>query len=171
MTGMPRKRPAFEPASRLLVPTGYDPGMRRPAPIVAGFVLVMLRVLAGAVMLLGVAFGWDWLILPDGDELASLREDTVTGPVAIALIVVVGSITLLLDLTFGVLVFRGRNIARVIVMLVSVVSITSSFVAWWAQGQDITLRTTFVSLSLDILILLALSSRGAAAYARRHERR
>ena len=39
------------------------------------------------------------------------------------------------------------------------------------MGEEITLEGTFVSLSLDILVLLALSSRSAAAYARRNERR
>ncbi|WP_312677807.1 hypothetical protein [Microbacterium sp.] len=56
-------------------------------------------------------------------------------------------------------------------MVFSTLSIVSSFVAWWAQGQEITLQSTFLSLSLDILILLALSSQSAAAYARRGEKR
>ena len=59
----------------------------------------------------------------------------------------------------------GRNWARVVVMVFSTLSIASSFVAWWAQGQEITLQSTFLSLSLDILILLAVSSQSAAAYA------
>ena len=42
---------------------------------------------------------------------------------------------------------------------------------WWAQGQEITINGALLSLSLDILVLLALSSRSAAAYARRNERR
>jgi hypothetical protein len=50
-------------------------------------------------------------------------------------------------------------------------SISASFVAWWAQGQEIEIQGTFLSLSLDILLLLALSSRSAAAYARRYEQR
>jgi hypothetical protein len=56
-------------------------------------------------------------------------------------------------------------------MIIAVGSISTSFFAWWVQGQEITLDSTFVSLSLDILVLLALSSRSAAAYARRNERR
>lgn len=171
MTDAPRKRPAFEPVSRLLAPTGYDPDMRRPAPLVAGFVLVLLRVLSGALMLTGLALGWDWLLLDESEDLAGLRDEPGVGPLAIMLVVVVGAVVLLVDLTFAVLVFRGNNVARVIVMLISVVSITTAFGAWWVQGQEITLNTTFISLSLDILILLALSSRGAAAYARRNERR
>jgi hypothetical protein len=56
-------------------------------------------------------------------------------------------------------------------MLIAVLSISTSFTAWWAQGQEIEIAGTFVSLSIDILLLLALSSRSAAAYARRNERR
>jgi predicted membrane chloride channel (bestrophin family) len=59
----------------------------------------------------------------------------------------------------------------VLVMLFSVFSITTSFTAWWVAGEEIKIETTFLSLSLDILVLLALSSRSAAAYARRKERR
>ncbi|MBZ6372011.1 MAG: hypothetical protein LBE44_08990 [Microbacterium hominis] len=65
----------------------------------------------------------------------------------------------------------GRNWASVVVRVFSTLSIASSFVAWWGQGQEITLQSTFLSLSLDILILLALSSQSAAAYARRGEKR
>ena len=42
-------------------------------------------------------------------------------------------------------------------MVFSTLSIVSSFVAWWAQGQEITLQSTFLSLSLDILILRELT--------------
>ncbi|WP_448261983.1 hypothetical protein [Microbacterium aurum] len=51
-------------------------------------------------------------------------------------------------------------------------SLTETFhVGWWAQGPEITLQSTLLSLSLDILILLALSSQSAAAYVRRGEKR
>ncbi len=71
----------------------------------------------------------------------------------------------------AILIYRGHNWPRVIVMLIAVFSICSAFTAWWALGEEIRLEGTFVSLSLDILLLLALSSRSAAAYARRNERR
>jgi hypothetical protein len=51
-----------------------------------------------------------------------------------------------------------------------VLSISTAFTGWWAQGQDIRVGTTLVTLALDILILLALSSRSAAAYAHRRRR-
>ena len=69
------------------------------------------------------------------------------------------------------LIYRGVNWARVLVMGFSVVSISFSFAAWWAEDQEITINTTFVTLAFDILVLLALSSRDAAAYARRNEGR
>ena len=123
----PAKRPAFEPAARLLTPTGYDPDMERPTSIVAGTAL--------------------WFILA------------------------LGGTVLAIDLLLTIFVFLGRNWARVIVMVIAVMSISTSFVAWWAQGQEIEIEGTFLSLSLDILLLLALSSRSSAAYARRYEHR
>ncbi|MBN9181107.1 MAG: hypothetical protein J0J00_11300, partial [Microbacterium sp.] len=73
----------------------------------------------------------------------------------------------------AVFIYRGRNWARVIVMSIAVISITGSFVAWWWQGEEITLggSASLLSLGLDILVLLALSSRSSAAYARRNQRR
>ncbi len=170
MSRTPEKRPAYEPPARLLRPTGYNPDMKRPASIYAGVSLVLLRVVAGGLTLVGIALGWHGVVVElesvDGFDPGSDVEQLTRG-----IVVSVGAVFVLLDGLFALFVFRGSNIARVIVMIFAVASITTSFVAWWVQGQDITLRTTFVSLSLDILILLALSSRSAAAYARRNERR
>ncbi|MDN3496989.1 hypothetical protein QL996_13690 [Planococcus sp. APC 4015] len=167
MSDTPEKRPAYEPASRLLTPTGYDPDMPRPTSIYAGVGLILLRVVAGALILAGVALGWGGVELDidaavDGVDLEALARGAVVG---------VGGAFVVLDALFAFFVLRGRNWARVFVMFVSAASISFSFVGWWVQGQKIGLDGTFVSLSLDILILLALSSRSAAAYARRNERR
>jgi hypothetical protein len=58
----------------------------------------------------------------------------------------------------------------VTVMAFSVISITGAFIQWWSEDQEITISGSLLTLGLDILILLALSSRSAAAYARRNER-
>ena len=50
-------------------------------------------------------------------------------------------------------------------------SISAAFGSWWLYDLDITLDTSLLSTALDTLILLALSSRSAAAYARRNEQR
>lgn len=167
----PKKRPAYEPPGRLLKPTGYDPLMRRPATIVAGTALVLLRVLAGVVVLGGLAVGWD-AITADPDFVLDGFDPSPAGTqAALWFVLAAGGTVLLIDLLLAILVYRGHNWARVVVMIIAVGSISTSFFAWWVQGQEITLDSTFVSLSLDILVLLALSSRSAAAYARRNERR
>jgi len=167
----PQKRPAYEPAARLLKPPRYDPGMARPTATVAGVVLILLRVLAGVIVLVSIAAGWDAL-LSDPDSVLEGFDPTPEGrQAALWLVIATGGTVLLIDLALAFFVFQGFNWARVFVMFISVLSISTSFTAWWAQGQEITIATTYVSLSIDILLLLALSSRSAAAYARRNERR
>lgn len=167
----PRKRAAFEPAARLAQPVGFDPEMKRPVTTVVGGVLVLLRVLAGVLWLAAVAFNW-------GDISAALDaalgEGTLifstSGWVPAAVLAVLGA-PLAVTAVLAVLILRGQNLPRVLVMMFCTVSISAAFVAWWVQGQDIRLETTLLTLSFDILVLLALSSRSAAAYARRNERR
>jgi hypothetical protein len=169
----PRKRAAFEP---LAVPGERNPRMRRPAATVAGGVLVLLRALSGAVWGAAVLFGLPpWLrafagfangdnTIPAEDTIEDLGLSTET---FIGVLIVV----FLVQLVFGILLLWGSNAARVIVMIVSTISIVAAFVSWWNVGDEITVGTTLVTLALDILVLLALSSRDAAAYARRNEKR
>lgn len=170
MTAPHEKRPAYEPAVDLLQRQRYDPDMPRPGTIVAGAVLVLLRVLAGVITMLIVALDapqWsqDLGLVVDGSEVVP----GATG----ALLALLGSVLgvfLLADLVFAVFILRGRNWARVAVMVFSTLSIMSVFAQWWSEDQEITINTSLLSVGLDILILLALSSRSAAAYARRNER-
>ncbi|GAA3199387.1 hypothetical protein [Microbacterium terregens] len=167
----PEKRPAFEPAEQLLKPTGYDPGMRRPTATIAGFVLVLFRVIAGILVLVALIAGWDGIAdqldIWDGGGALTPEIQQLT----LWIVVGFGAAVLAVDALLAYLIYRGLNWPRVLVMLISALSISTAFTAWWAQGQEVTIQGTFVSLSLDILILLALSSRSAAAYARRNERR
>ncbi|HAQ58992.1 MAG TPA: hypothetical protein DCR63_00335, partial [Microbacterium sp.] len=89
----------------------------------------------------------------------------------LTLILVVGGLATFTEGVLAILIYRGVNLARVVVMLYAVVSISAAFTTWWVGGRDIRIETTLVTLSLDILVLLALSSRQAAAYARRKRRR
>jgi hypothetical protein len=167
----PQKRPAYEPAARLLRPPRFDPEMKRPTSTVVGSALILLRVIAGVVVLVGIATGWDDILADPDTVLEGFDPSPEGSQAALWFVIAAGATVLLIDLLLAVFVFRGHNWARVIIMIIAVGSITTSFVAWWAQGQEITVDTTYVSLSLDILLLLALSSRGAAAYARRNEHR
>ncbi|KRA25536.1 hypothetical protein ASD65_14745 [Microbacterium sp. Root61] len=167
----PQKRPAFEPPTRLMKPMAYDPAMRRPISTVAGAVLVLLRVLAGAVWLIELAAHWGSYAAEIDGALEGVEFSPGFVDGTLAVFVGISILVLLVDASLAVLIIRGVNWARVVVMIFSVISITSSFVGWWVQGQEIELRGSLLSLALDILVLLALSSRSAAAYARRNERR
>jgi hypothetical protein len=168
---MPRKRAAFEAPAALVAPVAGSAAMTRPASTVAGAVLVLLRAAAGAVWLLSAALGWTWL----GDAAALFNDSSVdasadtpadVGPV-LAIVLGIVAAGVVFEAVLGVLILRGRNGPRVLVLLFSTLSITTAFVGWWSQGQEIRIETTYVTIALDILILLALSSRSAAAYARR----
>ncbi|GAA1923721.1 hypothetical protein GCM10009775_15100 [Microbacterium aoyamense] len=170
MTSRPEKRAAFEPAERLLAPTGYDPRMPRPATTTVACLLVLLRVGAGVLVLIALANNWTAL-LQDPDLIADGWDPSSdVAHYGLWVVLAIGGIVLLIDLLLAVFVYRGRNWARMFMMVVTVLSISSSFFTWWVQGQEIKIETTFVSLSIDILLLLALSSRSAAAYARRNEK-
>lgn len=164
---VPDKRPAYEPAARLLTPPGYDPRMPRPAATVAGAVLVLLGVVAQAIVYWGLATGWQDLV----GDVVGMEIGPDAAQAALWLVLGIGGLGLVIEIVLALLIYRGHNWPRVLVMVISVFSIGTSFTAWWAQGQEITIQGTFVSLSLDILLLLALSSRSAARYARRTERR
>ena len=168
MSAQPTKRPAFEPAQRLLRPTIYDPDMKRPASTVTGFVLVLLRVVAGIIVLSAAAAGWQEASIDITlDDIDLVNPETT----ALWIVLITGAVILLIDAVLAIFIFLGHNWARVLVMIAAVVSISTTFVAWAAEEQAITLEGTFLSVCLDVLLLLALSSRSAAAYARRNERR
>lgn len=165
----PEKRVAFEPP---VDPTTADPAMRRPASIVTGSVLVLLRAAAGALWAASVAFSLPpWLRAFAGAASGNADEplDLSVSDLGVGTAVFLGvlGVVCAVQVVLGIRIFFGGNLARVLVMVISVGSISASFVGWWTYGQQITVNTTLITLSLDILVLLALSSRDAAAYARR----
>ena len=104
---------------------------------------------------------------PGIDEVTN-RID-LTG-IALPVILIVGSVVVGAEAALAVLTFRGVNLARVILMLLAVASTTVAFVQWLSDDFDIELQSTLLTVAADILVLLALSSRDAAAYCRRHEK-
>lgn len=166
----PAQRPAYEPIDRLLRPTPYDPDMRRPATTVAGACLVLLGAVVSVLSMVDIATNWHTylksIVLEIGGAVPT--PDVVNASLAVILGII--GVTAVVELVCGLLILRGSNAARVLVMIVSAISISAAFVSWWARDQEITLQTTLLSLAVDILVLLALSSRSAAAYARRREK-
>ena len=159
------KRAAFEPPAELVRPVVAPPDMKRPGSTLAGAVLVVLRVIAGVVWLVALAAQWDRVLAEDGGIDPESAEGVASYGV-LAFIVVFGAVVLLVQLTLAFAVYHGSNAARLTLMILATLSIMVSWVDYLA-GQEITIRTTLVTLALDILVLLALSSRAARSYAQR----
>jgi hypothetical protein len=162
------KRPAFEPPAALVRPEATPPAMRRPVATTFGAVLVVLRVLAGVVWLISLAVQWRQVLANDLDitfdsESLSLADSNAV----LTVVLVAGGLVLAVELALALLIFRGSNWARITVMVFATFSITWSAFDYFGADTEITLRTTLITLALDILVLLALSSRNARAYARR----
>ena len=157
---MSRKRSAAEPPDALLE---REPDMRadapRPGSITLGAALVLGRGLASAAWLIGWAVVWP-------EEAAELGLDADETSILFWLFAVLNGIVMLVLLLFAWLIWRGSNTARVITMLVLTLSIVISAAGYFSAGEEITVHTTLLTVALDILVLLALSSRDARAWAR-----
>lgn len=171
VSAAPLKRPAFEPTARLLTPTGYDPDMKRPGSTVAGAVLVLLGAVAGLLVISGLTAVWpEWMQSLDA-ELTDVTISEEQASSALLVIVIATGAVYFVEAVLAVLIYLGFNWPRVLVMVLAALSISAAFTQWWVEDQEITIQGTLLTLCFDILILLALSSRSAAAYARRKQRR
>lgn len=141
--------------------------VKRPPSVVGGVLLMGVRVLSGAAAILTVIASWDTfvatIVLNDG-RLA--RADPQAASALLGALLAAYGLSLLLYLALAALVFTGRNWARVLAMSFASASILLSFADYAFNGAQITLRTSLVSVTIDILILLALSSTNARHYAR-----
>jgi hypothetical protein len=143
---------------------------KRPLETLFGGVAVFLRALSPALFLLGVAF--DWGAVRDAIDLGSDTSNPASFSDAVLWAAVVYAIVyLIFEGLLGVFVLRGSNWARYIVMGFSVVNIVIAAVEHITTGTTISLTTNLVAVSLDILVLIALSSQAARGYARRSGRR
>ena len=154
--------------SSAILPVPTDSRNVRPAPVVVGTVLVAARAL--------VAFYTVAVILLSFNTALSGLErdlegdvDAATSSTALGLGVVVAAIGAfgLAEALIAWRVFLGANWARVVVMTLSTIAIVAQAVSLASGGANITLHTTLTGLSLDVLLLLALSSDRARRYARR----
>ena len=73
----------------------------------------------------------------------------------------------LVDIGLAVAVFFGRNWARIVLMLSCVFTTTIAFIGNANGSEAVTLATSLPTVGLSIMVLLALSSHRARAYAAR----
>ncbi|POH66994.1 hypothetical protein C3B61_08005 [Cryobacterium zongtaii] len=141
--------------------------VERPPSVIGGVLLMWVRALTGGFAILTVVLSWDSFvgtIVVNGEKLA--RSDPQAAGAVLGWLLAAYGLYLVLYLGLAVLVFTGHNWARVVAMSFASVSILLSFADYALNGAQITLRTSLVSVTIDILILLALSSTQARHYAR-----
>lgn len=133
---------------------------RRPAPLIVGFVLLLARALTSLLVVAAIAVGWS-------SFRSEIEVSGVSPDDALWLVVIAYSVLAVGELVLAWLVFSGHNWARLLTMAISAVVLAGQ-AALWADGSvPITFRSNLVGVSLDILLILALSSERALAYARR----
>ena len=140
------------------------PKHRRPGPIVVGAVLVFLRALAAlavAAALLTKGNGPWRNILPDP---AAVDLGSATQTAGLLLVIFA-----CLDACMAVLILQGINTARLATMSLSAVAVVLQIVSVVSSGPDVPLRTNLAGYSLDVLLILALSSGRAREFS--HQRR
>lgn len=137
-----------------------DSRLKRPPQIVFGSAVCFVR---GGFWLL-IALGL--LILNPADLGLQLSYEGVDSAVIFGIVggffVVAGA----LDLGLGIANFMGRNWARILLMLSSVVAVVTAFISNADRSEVITLGT-LPTVAVSILVLLALSSHRAREYASR----
>ena len=156
------KRASFESLTSL---TGVERDdlaapRRRPATTTLGALFVMVRAVFGLLWLLLLVLVWDAEVAP-----ALAIDGDVSHFTLIAIIVVLGLADLAL-FWLGALIWRGSNFARVIVMIGLTLSILTAASSYFTLGEKITMESTLFTLTLDILVLLALSSSDARNWSR-----
>ncbi|WP_425546214.1 LssY C-terminal domain-containing protein [Agromyces tropicus] len=161
------KRIAFEPPLRLAEAQPVPTRMPRPGATAFGAGVVVLRVLAGIVWLAALAIQWDQVLQADFDvdADASLQSEQVS-QLALVVVLVVMGVILAVQAVLAVRIWFGGNLSRIVVMLLSTINITFAATESFTGDVEVTVRTTLVTVALDIIVLLALSSRAARAYAR-----
>jgi hypothetical protein len=149
-----------------------DKRVRRPAPTTFGGIVVVLESFTPLLTLLAAWLDWagvrDALVI-DVDSDSPVQPGDADFVLWVALVFCI--VFFLVELALGVLVLAGSNIARITVMSLSVATIVQAAIAAITTGARIDFGTNLVSLSLSILILVALSSQRARDYARRPRNR
>jgi hypothetical protein len=143
--------------------------MKRPISVYLGVLLILLRAVTSVVTAVGVALDWrqaDVII----EKAVDSDAETVSLVVLIALMSIFG-VVVVIDLIVARLIFRGSNRARFVAMILATFMVLGSAVDFIVNGTSFTLENGgLLGLSLDILVLVALSSDEARDFAARRPR-
>jgi hypothetical protein len=158
-------------AAAVMRPT---PRKTPPAPIVVGTALLGARAAVAFTTVITLVLLWTTAhgVQPTGTHVVGAGSTHAAGAGTWTLIAVVSGIALfaLAEVVIAGQIYLGHNRARVLAMALSSVAIVIQAGTLVSGGPALTLHTTLSGLSLDVLLLLALSSDRARHYARRYAR-
>lgn len=141
----------------------------RPIPTTLGFLLMLLRVIAGLVYigltLIDFRGFMQAEVYAQSGSITPQQQAAATWIVAIFLAVV--GIWLLVYLWVALLVYRGSDRARIFAMSLSSLAILIAAYDFFDGGPQFNLENNILGLPLDILVVIALSSQRARVWARR----
>ena len=134
---------------------------KRPAQTVFGAGVAFFRGLAFLpIALLLLLLPAQYLQSMEGVDIEGGRPALILAGSVVAFIA-------LIDIGLAIAVFAGRNWARLLLMLSCVVTTTAAFIGNANGSEAVTLASSLPTVGLSIMVLLALSSHRARAYAER----
>lgn len=140
--------------------------VKRPVPTTLGVLLMVLRVLAGVGYVVLNLLDWQRFVVSEVGSATVTPAEQSTVSLVLAVAMGVFGAGLVLYFLLALLVFFGSNWARIAAMSYSALIIVISAVDYFNGGPQISLRNNLLGLALDILVVLALSSKRSRLWAR-----
>lgn len=137
---------------------------KRPLSTVLGVILMLVGGVVGTVIVLAIMAGWRD-ILEEASASLSAQESQILDAFMLVL-VIVAALGVAFYYLLAILVFRGSNWARVAALTYTGFLVLVSAIDF-LSGATITLGKDLFGLPLEILVMLALSSRSSRLWARR----
>jgi hypothetical protein len=140
---------------------------RRPVPTTLGVLLMVFRVAAGVGYVALNVLDWHRFVLSEVPAGSVTPGDEATASLVLGIAMGAFGAGLVLYFLLALLVFFGSNWARIAAMSYSALIIVFSAVDYLDGGPQVSLRNNLLGLALDILVVLALSSKRSRSWARR----
>jgi hypothetical protein len=134
--------------------------VKRPISIYLGVLMILLRAITTLVTAVNIAL--DWKTEEATLDLGTAADAETVSMGVLIVVMAVFAIAVVVDLVVARLIFRGSNRARFVAMILATVLVLGSAADFFANGTSFTLENGgLVGLSLDILVLVALSDSDA----------
>lgn len=140
---------------------------RRPVPTTLGALLMTLRVAAGVLFIAMNLLDWNAFVRSQLDAGALTPDQEGSASLVLGIVMGVFGAGLVLYFLLALLVFFGSNWARIAAMSFSSLIIVTAAIDSFNGGPEVSLRNNLLGVALDILVVIALSSKRSRLWARR----